>query len=569
MGTSPSDSIAAATSLDDDIAIIVDDDDIEFEYVGGDTDPSARLSLGADDERGAADTYPGPSRRKAGDAAVEAHDQTLLKRQLSAARTEIQVLLNQLADFGKVRGQALARAYEVEALKARTVNLESEAGQLRDDLCAARARLADMEAQGREAREAAQSREALARQAEPARALSPAMEAELQASRSALAAAHADRDKLAADVGALRETIRAFEVRAAEQSADAGALERQAEQVRALETAVIEAQADLVASRQRRAELEDRVDELQLEVAAAQARAEAEASAGGDITVLESRLRELSEVVEDFTQRLAASEAAREEASERAERTRVALERLRLAYGRAQEGEQQAESVAAELEGLRASNEVAKQRIEALEREVAAERIRADRSGLGEAGLTPEKSAVLEAERAELESRLERLEDELVRERKVSDELGARAEAAESRLRIPTLSGEPAVGGPKTKEFEAELQRLRAMVHSSSTLIQRYLLELEGAKGAIARNRQEAVRYAQRVSGLHEGIGHLYRYLEDAGPPAEQALVLLQEVKRCAGELRALAESNDRFGKAMERAMERLGQVLKDSPITR
>lgn len=546
MGTSPSDSIAGATPLDDDIAVLVEDDDIEFEYIGGDTDPSARLTLDADGDRSGGDTYPGPTRRPARDtAAVDTHDQTLLKRQLSAARTEIQVLLNQLADFGKVRGQALARAYEVEALKARTVNLESEAGQLRDDLGAARARMADMEATGREAREVAQSREALARRVEPDPQVNAALQAELQAVKSALADACSERDALAFDSAALRDTARG------------------------LEAAVIDAQADLIASRKRRAELEDRVDALQLDVAAAQARAEQEARAGSDVTVLEARLRELGEVVDAFTQRLAASEAAREEASERAERTRVALERLRLAYGRAQEGEQQAEGVAAELEGLRSSNEVAKQRIEVLERELAAERTRADSAAAESAETTGGQSAVLEAERAELESRLERLEDELVRERKVSDELGARAEATESRLRFQAASPEQVGGGPKTKEFEAELQRLRAMVHSSSTLIQRYLLELEGAKGAIARNRQEAVRYAQRVSGLHEGIGHLYRYLEDAGAPAEQALVLLQEVKRCAGELRSLAESNDRFGKAMERAMERLGHVLKDSPITR
>ncbi len=566
MGTSPSDSIAAATSLDDDVAVILEDDDIEFEYVGGDTAPTARLSLGADDDRDVSDTYPGPARRAASDAAVDAHDQTLLKRQLSAARTEIQVLLNQLADFGKVRGQALARAYEVEALKARTVNLESEAGQLRDDLCAARGRMADMEATGRVAREAAQTREASAPRAQPEPAVSAALQAELEAARSALSAARSERDELATDAATLREAVRVLEARVAAQTADIAALGRQAEQVRALESAVVEAQADLIASRKRRAELELQIDELQQEIAGAQARAEEEARAGDDIRALEARSRELGEAVDDLTQRLAESEAAREEAFERAERTRVALERLRLAYGRAQEGEQQAANVATELEGLRSSNEVARQRIEALEREVAAERTRADSVA---AGLTAEQTAVLAAERAELESRLERLEDELVRERRVSDQLGARADAAEARMRVHAASGEQAGGGPKTKEFEAELQRLRAMVHSSSTLIQRYLLELEGAKGAIARNRQEALRYAQRVSGLHEGIGHLYRYLEDAGPPAEQALVLLQGVKRSAGELRALAESNDRFGKAMERAMERLGQVLEDSPITR
>ncbi|MEZ4265640.1 MAG: hypothetical protein R3F39_04620 [Myxococcota bacterium] len=555
--------------LDDDTTIIVEDADIEFEYIGGDTDRSAAVASGGDDTSGGADTYPGPTRRgaaAAADAAVDSHDQTLLKRQLSAARTEIQVLLNQLADFGKVRGQALARAYEVEALKARTVNLESESGQLRDDLCAARARMADIEAQARQAREEFQSKEALPRPP----AVDESVVAELQAARRALAKACAERDGLAADVGRLQETVNALQARAAEPSAEAAALTLQAEQVRALESAVIEAQADLVASRKRRAELEDRIDELQLEVAAAQSRAESEVLAGGEAGALEARLRELSAAVDDLTERLSASEAAREEASERAERTRVALERLRSAYARVQEGEQQAETVAAELEGIRGSYEVAQQRIQALEREVAAERARADAVAAGHGDIEfAGGRAALEAERDELESRLARLEDELVRERKVSDELGARAEAAEAQARIQSASGELGGGGPKSKEFDAELQRLRSMVHSSSTLIQRYLLELEGAKGAIARNRQEAVRYAQRVSGLHEGIGHLYRYLEDAGPPAEQALVLLQEVKRCAGELRALAESNDRFGKAMERAMERLGQVLKDSPITR
>lgn len=556
--------MAAATTLDDDVAVILGDEDIEFEYIGGDTDPGARLNLG-EDASGGADTYPGGGRRAGADAAVDAHDQTLLKRQLSAARTEIQVLLNQLADFGRIRAQALARAHEIEALKARTVNLESESDQLRDHLTHARARMAEIEAAAREAREA---------RAGSGGAADASQAAELEATRAALADVAAERDAFERELA----LAQAASARLAEAEAAAGgeraAAARMHEQVRALEVAVHEAQADLEASRRRRAELEEQVDELLLEVGAAQERAGASVQADdARVGELERQIHELQASAGELSERFSAAETARVEASERAERTRVALERLRVAYGRAQESEQRAEHLATELEGLRASNDVAQQRITSLERALAAEQARLDSgsapggsAGSDELARARHALAAAERERDALEARLERLEDELVRERKVSDELEARAEAAESVGRVQqAVAAEPSGGGQKTKEFEAEVQRLRTMVHSSSSQIQRYLLELEGAKGAIARNRQEAVRYAQRVSGLHEGIGHLDRYLTDAGPPAEQALVLLQEVKRCAGELRALAESNDRFGKAMERAMERLGQILKDS----
>ncbi|MCB9729146.1 MAG: hypothetical protein H6744_19130 [Deltaproteobacteria bacterium] len=539
MGTPTSDAIAVATSLDDDVAVMVDGpDDDEFEYVGGDTDPSARLNLDDPDESVGADTYPGASRRGLADAAVEAHDQTLLKRQLSAARTEIQVLLNQLADFGKVRSMALAHAHEVEALKARTVNLESESDQLRDDLADARRRLAETETRARQAREA----ESQETRVDPAA---------LEAAREELAAVRAERDGLAAELQRLAEGREALEERGARGEQAAAELARQAETIRGLEAAVTDAKADLEASRRRRAELEQRLDALELELGEAREGAEA----GARAETLEARAAELEGALSQAAERAQGAEAARDEAAERAERTRVALERLRLAYVRAQEGEQRAQELEAEIEGLRAANEVAQQRVATLERSLAAEQARAAEA-LEDGG--SDRGAV-----AELEERLARLEDELVRERKVSQEMERRAEAAAEEARKQSASVE-AGGGARAKELEAEVQRLRAMVHSSSTQIQRYLLELEGAQGAIARNRQETLRYAQRVTGLHEGINHLQRYLEDAGAAGEQAVVLLHEVKRCAGELRALAESSDRFGKSMERAMERLGQILKD-----
>ncbi|MDP6945337.1 MAG: hypothetical protein QF464_14410, partial [Myxococcota bacterium] len=127
--------------------------------------------------------------------------------------------------------------------------------------------------------------------------------------------------------------------------------------------------------------------------------------------------------------------------------------------------------------------------------------------------------------------------------------------------RVATGQDEAGVGG----ESGDKLDRLRIAVQRSSAQIQRLLLELEGSKGAVQRARRDIQRYSRSVNALHEALNHLGRYLISAGPQAQQGMVLLQEVKRCAHDVRAMVESNERFGRSMSKVVERLSGIVSEA----
>ena len=586
----------------------------------------------------------------------------LLKRQLAAARAEVQALLGQVAHINRLRASVLEKDHAIEAMKVWLVNVQSERDQA-VDLAAERASAASalappevspLEVSPPAAGGAAVEHEALA--PEPDLALM----AELAELRQELASASAERD---ASRQRMFELETRLEAHATAQAPDA-------------------------------AQMAERLDDLQASVRAARKMSDTAEQKHHELLVRHRELgAENSRLVED-----------REEASERAERLKIALERLRSAFVRVSEQGQQVPVLEGELAQARA-------RIEALETErdrgapdreipaasteataaareslaVAEEALAAEQARAAEAIAEVEAlrervseleetetlarahladvEAELEAQRAgrervreELEAARDRLDQEAAQvavgagapvDDGTLDALEARVATAERATRaaegerdaaLATLSeaqqqlalaGQAGVEASRqphegdaervraleqrveeltvalddraraaqraddlatryadlqgktralahqlnkirgtsaspTSADPKELAQLRQLVQRSSAQIQRYLLELEGSKGAIARTQQEVERYGRSVMGLHEGINHLNRYLQEAGPAGQQALVLLQEVRRCASEIRALVESNERFGRAMARTIERLGAILME-----
>lgn len=167
------------------------------------------------------------------------------------------------------------------------------------------------------------------------------------------------------------------------------------------------------------------------------------------------------------------------------------------------------------------------------------------------------------------------LESERDQAFEVADELRTRVSSLEERSRggsdddygsdlLPEEGDaeRPSPIATRVAELESSIRGLQTMVRTSSTQIQHYLLELEAAQGGVVRTRQEAEKYSRSVNDLFEAINHLGQYVSDEETGDPQAKPLVVEVRRCAGDLRALVESNERFGKSIESMIARLGGIL-------
>lgn len=443
------------------------------------------------------------------DPAMSFESPQLLRRQLEAARSENQALLRQLQTLETARTEALAANQRVLILQARFCNLESELDLERELTGEARARAASLE-------------EALRR----ARGEGGEGDAETQILQQEL-------ESVLAEAEGLREEV---------------------ERLRGLETTGAE---DPEAARARE-ELERRVEELEAALAEARSRAESRED--------EERARHA-----ELASAISKAEGERDEAVARGERLKVALERLKTAFVRATEGGRDKDGLVEEARIAAEEAQRERARADDAERALAEARERADRAeriveelraadelrAAAEAaapGVDPEVLRALEDEKSALASQVE-----LARRQIESLE--------EKVLRLQNELTEKAIALEKAEKAEPRnqdaLDRLRAQVRAGSAQIQAYLLELEGSKGSIARSRQEVKRYSRSVNGLAEGIGHLQRYLANPTGDPQHALTLVQEVKRRAAEIRALVESNERFGQSMDQTMDRLTAILQ------
>ncbi|MGB0591652.1 MAG: hypothetical protein ACPGU1_18405 [Myxococcota bacterium] len=449
---------------------------------------------------------------------------THLRRQLDSARSELRIVVSQLNDLEKIRSYALQRSSEILMLKARQISLESEVDlyreltvQYRADFQGLEVRLLDAEG------------------ADDGLGLGEA-DAEIGSLQEELNRASRDRDearneakRLMGDLATLRES---------------------------------DSRAPLLA----------RIDELETNLAASGGAGDM----GEEHAQLEARAHSLQ--AELFKAQSDASEAG-----QRAERLKVALERLRQAFVRTAEQservpglEEQVTSLTSALAEAQAAppESAAAKRIEALEAELAAsnDRVRAlESQGAGQGAEFQSQIDALTAEleaaqgfSAELGDEGERAVEVVNLRRKTTDlELQVNAltrQLEEAADRVATAAPVAPEGGDSER-----LDRLRIAVQRSSAQVQRLLLELEGSRGSVQRARRDMQRYSRSVNALHEALNHLERYLIGAGPQAQQGVILLQEVKRCAHDVRAMVESNDRFGRSMSKVVERLSSIVSES----
>lgn len=506
-----------------------------------------------------------------GHGGSDSDETAMLRRQLEAARTEVRVVVQQLSELDSVRAYALERGREVLALKAQLINLESEADLAREI-----------------AGENKQRADSLAEQLRQATGESTGFgldepDAEKTALQEELSAALVESD-------ALRQRVAAVELQLADAASDD-------------ETALLVA----------------RVQEL--EAAAEQRTSSADAAAAPATAAPQD---------EEHAARLAQALEDREEAQQRADRLKVALERLRQAFVRVSDKSQRVEELEEQLQDLGEALDVERARAAAVQTDAArvaevdreleqAQRHRTDaearvaelrealeaaRGQVGESA--PDIGAAVAEVRLEysarvdeMQARIDELEGDLTAAAldhggdgdasatiaqlgSANQQMAGEVEALQRQLktregqmrklalRIRSLQdGGATTGGDealKRQLLKAKqtLETLRAGARRTGEQLQRYLLELEGSKSAVSRARKDIDRYGRAVVGLHEGLNHLERYLHDAGAAGQQALVLMQEVKRCAHEIRAMVESNERFGRAMERVIERLSAVLMD-----
>ena len=446
-----------------------------------------------------------------------------LRRQLDSARSELRIVVSQLNDLEKIRSYALQRSSEILMLKARQVSLESEVDLYRELTEEFRA-----DCQGMEVRLCdAQGMDDGLGLAES--------DAEISSLREALAEVTQSRDeareeaaKLSEDLATLRES---------------------------------DSRAPLLA----------RIQELE---------AEAASSSSGDHSEehaqLEARAHSLQ--AELFK---AQSDAT--DASQRADRLKIALERLRQAFVRTAEQSERVPDLEAEIETLKTDlsaaqsappESAAAKRIEELERELA--EARAEIADMASTGV---------GQGAEFQAQIDALTMELETAQSVASGLGDAGDAAaevvtlrrkttDLELQVSELTRQleetadrvasAAPTGAQAGESD-KLERLRIAVQRSSAQVQRLLLELEGSRGSVQRARRDMQRYSRSINALHEALNHLERYLIGAGPQAQQGVILLQEVKRCAHDVRAMVESNDRFGRSMSKVVERLSAIVSEA----
>jgi chromosome segregation ATPase len=111
---------------------------------------------------------------------------------------------------------------------------------------------------------------------------------------------------------------------------------------------------------------------------------------------------------------------------------------------------------------------------------------------------------------------------------------------------------------------EESSRKLRATMSRSTSQIQHYLLELETARGGIARNLEEQAKYAEASTRLHTGVATLERYIadEDTAEVDPRINGMLEEIRAAANQVRMLEARSDRFGKSIENMLQRLTSVL-------
>jgi len=454
---------------------------------------------------------------RSSDAEVET-----LRRELESARSEVRIVVSQLNDLEKIRSYALQRASEILMLKAREVSLESEADLYRELTEDYRMQCQGLEVQLRDAK----------------------------GEDDGLGLGEAD-----AEINALQD-----ELAKASRSRDAEASE--AEQLRSTLATLRESDS--------REPLLARIDELE----AAQSVAQPAGDLGEEHAQLEARCHSLQADL------FKAQESATE-SGQRAERLKIALERLRQAFVRTAE---QSERVPALEERVEELDTALTEARSARPESAGAHRIAELEGELSTAlsqvtGLQTEGAG----QGAALQSQIDELTAQLETANALSESLGdgdAAAEVVNLRRKTTDLelevssltreleeSADKVAGAPAPSAAggDDKLERLRIAVQRSSVQIQRLLLELEGSRGSVQRARRDMQRYIRSVNSLHEALNHLERYLMGAGPQAQQGVVLLQEVKRCAHEVRAMVESNDRFGRSMSKVVDRLSRIISES----
>lgn len=467
---------------------------------------------------------------EAEEAAAQSEDTAQLRRELHSARLELKTVVAQLDELEKVRSFSLKRSQEVSMLRARQVSLESEVDLAKELLREFRLKCEGLELE--------------------------------------LRSASADGDQLG---------LSDSDIEVANLRSQVEQLELDRDNARAELQQVQSASAELLES-DGRAPLLTRIAELEGALSAADKGA---GSSTGDVAQLEARCHALQ------TELYQAQESA-DEASNRADRLKVALERLRQAFVKsADKGEQlpALEAKVTELEQALAKAQAEgagaalTAKIQELEGMLSTSRLRADAL---EKQLEAQASSNKDAERvAELEAQIVHMSAQLEAPHASADASGAGValrkrievletenESLERQLgeHVDQLAALHARGGQgQSDAHEEQVARLRLAMQRSAGQIQRLLLELEGSKSSVQRAQRDIKRHSRSVNSLHEAMHHLERYLIGVGPGAQQGVVLLQEVKRCAHDVRAMVESNERFGRSIGRVVERLGAIITGS----
>jgi prefoldin subunit 5 len=116
----------------------------------------------------------------------------------------------------------------------------------------------------------------------------------------------------------------------------------------------------------------------------------------------------------------------------------------------------------------------------------------------------------------------------------------------------------------RIEAVEESSRKLRETVGRSTSQIQHYLLELETARGGIARGLDEQSKYAESTTRLHSGVATLERFIadEDTAEVDPRIESMLEEVRAATNEMRMLEARSDRFGKSIETMLDRLTSVL-------
>ncbi len=486
-----------------------------------DSSEAVRVSLG-DEPAGADDTQPSMPIADLGgaktvatprtghrtmdtDPALQAQSPELVRRQLEAARAENAALLRQLAHLESSRTDAMSSHQDVMMLRAQLVNALSE----RDMLL--------------ELYEDSQSRAAVLQQRVHQSEGSDGEDVETLILQQELEGVLAETEALRAEVERLR-------VQAAGHVGGGASVD---------ETAA----------------LEGRIENLEASLRAAEKMG----------TTADEEVRTMVERHTEIARELSRAEGERDEARERADRLKVALERMRAAFMRASEEGKSEDAL--EERAKQAEEETVRERdrAEELDRALAAARERSLRleGKLERAREAAEKASLAGASSEETEALArdnDRLASDLTEARGRIEEFEQQALELQNQVTELTVKVSEGAG-----TSDATVKQLRAAMMGMTATMQAYMLEIEGSKGTIARSQQEVQRHGRSVNSLAQAIGHLSRYLGTGQVDAQHAANLLQEVKRHASELRALVETNERFGASMHQTMDRLTAIVSTS----